>query len=378
MYCAVIYSLCYISPCITISLSPLSLTPCTSSKTTAIAFQAKTGDCTAAAYLVGDTIPVEEFASPSSVTTLPLDLHLWHLASFAGFTYWIRVCLRIKLGWHLWPGYLKTASGCLPSERAEVTMHADPFPPSTSRATKHIKGIVTGSLLLMTSLTSRLFISWSKNQRPLLLSSSSKLGLTTSLEWSWALWEMTRVGSTCLEGLRHSALTMASTDSTLSEITLSRMVWQRGPIGWCRKVRFPCSMSLGCLQLSGRGTGHFHSHQQKILYLSTPRLHTLWGLPWNKASPSALCLGCTAYVLIQRDKHPHGTHMEKCIFIGYPQDYKGWKFYNPVTKKVVISERIDFDEHYFMLQRHSVPHLPPLHLDILLELPPAPSFSQTS
>ena len=40
--------------------------------------------------------------------------------------------------------------------------------------------------------------------------------------------------------------------------------------------------------------------------------------------------------------------MEECVFIGYPQGYKGWKFYNPVTKKVVISERADFDERYFM------------------------------
>jgi hypothetical protein len=51
--------------------------------------------------------------------------------------------------------------------------------------------------------------------------------------------------------------------------------------------------------------------------------------------------------------------MEKCIFIGYPQGYKGWKFYNPQTKKAVISECADFDEHFFMLQRHSVPQLPP-------------------
>ena len=61
--------------------------------------------------------------------------------------------------------------------------------------------------------------------------------------------------------------------------------------------------------------------------------------------------------------------MEKCVFIGYPQGYKGWKFYNPVTKKVVISERADFDERYFMLQRHSVPHLPPPRPDTLLETP---------
>src|ERR671929_620035 len=58
--------------------------------------------------------------------------------------------------------------------------------------------------------------------------------------------------------------------------------------------------------------------------------------------------GCVAYVHIQRDKRLSklGSHMEKCIFIGYPAGYKGWKFYNPETKKVVISERADFDERY--------------------------------
>jgi hypothetical protein len=82
--------------------------------------------------------------------------------------------------------------------------------------------------------------------------------------------------------------------------------------------------------------------------------------------------GCTAYVLIQRDKQPIGslgTHMEKCVFVGYPQGYKGWCFYNPITKKVIISERADFDERHFMLQPHSVPHLPPSRPDTLLESP---------
>ncbi len=40
-------------------------------------------------------------------------------------------------------------------------------------------------------------------------------------------------------------------------------------------------------------------------------------------------------------------HMEKCIFVGYPSGYKGWHFYNPVTKKFIISERAIFDERSF-------------------------------
>src|SRR6267378_6693571 len=87
--------------------------------------------------------------------------------------------------------------------------------------------------------------------------------------------------------------------------------------------------------------------------------------------------GCTAYVLIQRDKRPLGSlgsHTEKCVFIGYPQGYKGWKFYNPVTKKVIISERADFDERFLMLQKHSVPQFPPPHPESLIDPPPAISL----
>ena len=32
------------------------------------------------------------------------------------------------------------------------------------------------------------------------------------------------------------------------------------------------------------------------------------------------------------------------MFIGYPDGYKGWKFYNPTTKHTIISEHADFDE----------------------------------
>ena len=69
---------------------------------------------------------------------------------------------------------------------------------------------------------------------------------------------------------------------------------------------------------------------------------------WYKKKPDIGHLrvwGCVAYVHVQRDKCSSlNLHIDKCIFIGYPQGYKGWKFYNPATKKVIISERADFDE----------------------------------
>ena len=41
-------------------------------------FQAKISPSTNAAFLVGESVPVEEFTSLSSTSTLPLDLDLWH------------------------------------------------------------------------------------------------------------------------------------------------------------------------------------------------------------------------------------------------------------------------------------------------------------
>ena len=68
-----------------------------------------------------------------------------------------------------------------------------------------------------------------------------------------------------------------------------------------------------------------------------------------KPDVSNLCIfGSLAYVHVQRDKRGSslGSHMEKCIFLGYPEGVKGWRFYNPVTKRIVISERAIFDERF--------------------------------
>ena len=47
--------------------------------------------------------------------------------------------------------------------------------------------------------------------------------------------------------------------------------------------------------------------------------------------------------------------MEKCIFLGYPDGYKGWKFYNPSTWCTIISERAEFDEELFQMQSKQNP-----------------------
>src|SRR5436190_3165166 len=84
---------------------------------------------------------------------------------------------------------------------------------------------------------------------------------------------------------------------------------------------------------------------------------------WHNKKPDLSHLriwGCTAYVHVQKDKRRQlGSHMEKCVFIGYPPGYKGWKFYNPLTKRSFISERAEFDERYFLLSKHTLSH--PVH-----------------
>ncbi|HVH78875.1 MAG TPA: hypothetical protein VM782_05770, partial [Stellaceae bacterium] len=90
---------------------------------------------------------------------------------------------------------------------------------------------------------------------------------------------------------------------------------------------------------------------------------------WTKRKPDLSRIriwGCTAYVHVQKDRRTTmGSHMEKCVFIGYPAGYKGWKFYNPVTKQIIISERAEFDERYFLFKG---PKGPPT-FSLLPELP---------
>jgi transposase InsO family protein len=69
---------------------------------------------------------------------------------------------------------------------------------------------------------------------------------------------------------------------------------------------------------------------------------------WHKKKPSVAHLrvfGCTAYVHVQKDQRKNlQSHTIKCVFLGYPQDYKAWRFWNPDTQQIVISRDVIFDE----------------------------------
>jgi hypothetical protein len=95
--------------------------------------------------------------------------------------------------------------------------------------------------------------------------------------------------------------------------------------------------------------------------------------PYEKPDVSHLRVwGCLAYVYVQKDKRDtSGIHFQKCNFVGYPTEYKGWLFYNPVTRKMVTSERAVFDERYFPGNKPSLlQHIPRNPPSTFVDLPP--------
>ncbi|THH16432.1 hypothetical protein EW146_g4214 [Bondarzewia mesenterica] len=104
-----------------------------------------------------------------------------------------------------------------------------------------------------------------------------------------------------------------------------------GQIAPSLKPLLPCFTSGVCLCLSEEKLWH-------LLSMSA----------WHGATLNGSHLrvwGCTAYVHVQKDKRGGlGSHMEKCVFIEYPDGYKGWKFYlpaSPLARSVSFLDSLD-------------------------------------
>ena len=53
--------------------------------------------------------------------------------------------------------------------------------------------------------------------------------------------------------------------------------------------------------------------------------------------------GCDAFVHVPKDKRSKlDNKAEKCIFIGYKDGVKGYKLWNPITRKIVYSQDVVF------------------------------------
>src|SRR6201992_164390 len=89
--------------------------------------------------------------------------------------------------------------------------------------------------------------------------------------------------------------------------------------------------------------------------------------------------GSLAYVHIKKDKRSGlSAHMEKAIFVGYPAQFKGWEFFNPVSKKVLVSDRADLYETVFLGLSPRLPDppaFPPPPTPSTSPRPPPPAFT---
>jgi hypothetical protein len=69
---------------------------------------------------------------------------------------------------------------------------------------------------------------------------------------------------------------------------------------------------------------------------------------WSGKKPSIQHLrvfGCDAYVHVPKENRSKlDNKAEKCIFIGYKDGVKGYKIWNPETKKIVYSRDVFFRE----------------------------------
>lgn len=92
----------------------------------------------------------------------------------------------------------------------------------------------------------------------------------------------------------------------------------------------------------------------KILHLKTP----LDYLSAITKIPSALSLqpcifGCTVFVHIPKhERSKFSPCAEKCVFVGYGVNQKGYRCYNPKTRKIITSIHCDFLETEFFYSGH--------------------------
>jgi len=83
---------------------------------------------------------------------------------------------------------------------------------------------------------------------------------------------------------------------------------------------------------------------------------------WTGKKPSLSHLrvfGCDAYVHVPKEKRTKlDSKSKKCIFIGYKDGLKGYKLWNPVTRKVMYSRDVVFREVKYVIKHEVQPKEP--------------------
>ena len=358
-----------------------------------IHFQAKVS-ASNSAFLLRDTTPLQQLASLSSISSPIMDLTLWHRRlchhHFAG--------IKKLLSGNLVKG-LKLDSRADPDLVCEACkagkMHANPFPISHSRASRPLQLVhsdVHGPVKISTHQGFHYWITFiddhSHFKAVYLLKRKSEAFAAFKQFKAWAE-NVTGERLGCLHDDKGGEYMSREFEAFCIDHGIQRQHSVRNrPQQNGVAERANRTMEEGIISMLyesgmppsfwGEALSSFIHIHNRVTTTALPGSTPHEAFLGIKPDVSMLRVwGCTAYVLIQKDKRPLGSlgsHMEKCVLIGYPQGYKAWKFYNPETKKVIISERADFDEQLFLNKRHSLPPLPSPRLESLLE--PSPPVVQ--
>jgi transposase InsO family protein len=312
-----------------------------------------------AAFLDGSTVPLAEYAS--AATTLPLDIDLWHrrLAHhhLAG--------VRTLLDHNLVTG-MKLDSKSAPDPVCEPClagkMHSNPFPSSQWRASRPLE-LVHSDVHQVPYPSFSGFRYWvtfiddySRHRFVLPIKAKSDVFEAFKQFKAYAENQSERKIKILRDDKGGEYMSKAFLDFTTQcgierQHTVRARPQQNGVAERANRVLSERITTM--LDESGLAKSFWGDCLAALVHVwnrcptEAVKSATPYEL-WHGRKPDVSHLRvwvCTAYVHIQKDKRAGlGSHMEKCAFIGYPQGYKGWKFYNPTTKKTVISETADCQE----------------------------------
>ena len=85
---------------------------------------------------------------------------------------------------------------------------------------------------------------------------------------------------------------------------------------------------------------------------------------WSGKTPGAEHLrvfGCAAYAHVPKDERGKlDSKTRRCIMLGYGNVQKGYRLYNEVTRKILHSRDVTFNEHEMTLDQEEEEPAPPL------------------
>ena len=138
---------------------------------------------------------------------------------------------------------------------------------------------------------------------------------------------------------------MTTPDSPQSNGRAER--WNRTIVEKALSMLHHAGLSHGFWQLAVEAAVHIYNRQ--------PMRRLKWRCPitaWDGTVPDVSyfrVFGCKAYVHVQKSKREGKLDKKavEMIFVGYEPGTKGYKFWNPATRSIVVSRDVTFDEESF-------------------------------